>query len=540
VRTPRFVAAMGRRWRWIAGAVAALALLVVAVDILIDEPLRRYMVREVNERLHGYTLDIGRVDFHVLGLGVTLINATLVQDQHPTPAVATFPKLEASVQWREIIFGRLVANFRLAEPKLHVNRAHLEKEAKDETPIEQRGWQEALLAIYPLKINEFRIDDGDVMYIDDERHPPLHLTGVNAIARNIRNIHSRDRDYPSPIRVEAALGEGRLALEGHADFLKVPHLGVNADVRVDDIGVDYFAPILRRYNVAVKQGMVSLAGRVEYAPTVKIVDLRQVAGGGLVLDYVHVASQATEKTKRVAKQAAKEAEKVANAPDVLVRVAELVITRSTFGYVNRTKTPDYRVFIADTELRVENLTNHLTEGTATAKLTGKFMGSGDTLVTAAFRPERNGPDFDLNLKVENTQLPAMNDLLRAHGKFDVVSGLFSVYSEIGVKNRRVNGYVKPLFSNLDVYDKEQDRAKKPLRKLYEKAVGVIGKVLKNQPRDEVATVADIAGPLEDPNANTLQVILRLIQNAFFKAILPGFDREIRPGRRPAIARAPRE
>jgi len=65
-------------------------------------------------------------------------------------------------------------------------------------------------------------------------------------------------------------------------------------------------------------------------------------------------------------------------------------------------------------------------------------------------------------------------------------------------------------------------------------------VLKNQPRDEVATVADIAGPLEDPNANTLQVILRLIQNAFFKAILPGFDREIRPGRRPAIARAPRE
>jgi hypothetical protein len=38
---------------------------------------------------------------------------------------------------------------------------------------------------------------------------------------------------------------------------------------------------------------------------------------------------------------------------------------------------------------------------------------------------------------------------------------------------------------------------------------------------------DISGRLDNPNISTLQAILKLIQNAFIKAILPGFDREAR-------------
>ena len=48
-------------------------------------------------------------------------------------------------------------------------------------------------------------------------------------------------------------------------------------------------------------------------------------------------------------------------------------------------------------LVIENFTNQRTEGTATARLDGRFMGSGVTTVRATFRPETNGPDFDLNV-----------------------------------------------------------------------------------------------------------------------------------------------
>jgi hypothetical protein len=34
---------------------------------------------------------------------------------------------------------------------------------------------------------------------------------------------------------------------------------------------------------------------------------------------------------------------------------------------------------------------------------------------------------------------------------------------------------------------------------------------------------DMSGPVENPQANALQIIGNLIRNAFFNAILPGFE-----------------
>jgi hypothetical protein len=159
------------------------------------------------------------------------------------------------------------------------------------------------------------------------------------------------------------------------------------------------------------------------------------------------------------------------------------------------------------------------------------MGSGAAEAIATFRPDKKGPDFDLKVSLENTDMRTMNDMLRAYGTFDVAAGTFSLFSEVTVKNQHIEGYVKPLFSGLDVYDPAQDRDKSLGRRLYEKAVEGVSMILKNDPRKEVATVATISGPVDNAGANTVEVIVKLIQNAFFKAILPGFDREV--GRRSA-------
>jgi hypothetical protein len=105
-----------------------------------------------------------------------------------------------------------------------------------------------------------------------------------------------------------------------------------------------------------------------------------------------------------------------------------------------------------------------------------------------------------------------------------VSGVFSVYSEVRVKNGRVKGYVKPLFRDLDVYSAAQDEEKSFGEKLKEKAADLIGKVLENEPRDEVATVVPISGRLENPDAGTWNTLINLVRNAFIEAILPGFER----------------
>ena len=79
---------------------------------------------------------------------------------------------------------------------------------------------------------------------------------------------------------------------------------------------------------------------------------------------------------------------------------------------------------------------------------------------------------------------------------------------------------------MKVYDKRNDKEKNAFQKMYEKLVGGLAKLLENRPRAEVATKVEIAGPVESPETSTLQIIGQLIKNAFFKAILPGFEQEV--------------
>ncbi len=52
-------------------------------------------------------------------------------------------------------------------------------------------------------------------------------------------------------------------------------------------------------------------------------------------------------------------------------------------------------------------------------------------------------------------------------------------------------------------------------------------ILKNRPRNEVATQTPISGTLDNPQTNLWATIGNLLQNAFFKSILPGFERQAR-------------
>jgi len=217
----------------------------------------------------------------------------------------------------------------------------------------------------------------------------------------------------------------------------------------------------------------------------------------------------------------------------LLRVETAKMSSSVIGFVNQAQNPPYRLFLAGATLEAKNLSNQRAEGVAAVRPRGTFMASGDLDATATFKADKKGPDLDLAVRIEGTEATALNDLLRAHGGFDVVAGTFSLYSELSVKNGIVRGYVKPFFRNLDVYDARQDREKGVLRKIYEGIVGGIARILENRPRDEVATKADLWGRVEDPQSSALQIIAGLVRNAFFQAILPRFEREaglVRRGR----------
>jgi hypothetical protein len=519
------------RWyRWITGVAVAIVLLLVITAFLLDEPLRRVVERQMNERLKGYTTTVSKLNFHPIGFALDLYDVVLIQDANPDPPVMKIERLSASVQWSALIRARLVADFALVRPTLYINREHLEAEKKDDVPVSEHGWQDALQAIYPLKINNFTIRDADITYVEEGQSQPLRVSKLQVRAQDIRNVRSEPGDYPSPLHVEAQIFDrGRLTIDGHADFLAEPYAGVKGRVELADVGLDYFRPVLQRSNILVTRGTFSGKGLVEYAPKFKKVDLEELRLDGLQAEYLYHKPKAAV-AKQAVKATAEAAKEVSNDPGVVLHAQEMKLTDATVGFVNKDSTPNYRVFIANTDLTIQNFSNQKSEGYGHAHLSGRFMGSGQTVVDLVMRAENHGPDFGLNAKVENTDLRAMNDVLRAHAKVDVASGVMSVYSEIVVKNGRVKGYVKPLFKDLDVYDKEQDEDKKLGAKLKEKAADLVAKVFKNRKSDEVATIAKLEGPLENPRASTWEVLVNIVRNAFFQAILPGFERQLRGSR----------
>src|ERR1043166_9627152 len=125
-----------------------LVLIAVVLDVAIDAPLRGYLERKMNSTLDGYTVHVGKANFHIVGLSLTLTDCVVRQNAHPDPPVMVIPKLSASVQWKALLSARLVADFGFTDPVVHINTVQLAEASRDAVPVDQRGWQDALQAIY--------------------------------------------------------------------------------------------------------------------------------------------------------------------------------------------------------------------------------------------------------------------------------------------------------------------------------------------------------------------------------------------------------
>jgi hypothetical protein len=520
-----------RKWRWAGGILAVVTVLAYTAAYLMDEPLRAYVEREANHRLTGYSISIHRLSVHPHTLSFDVKDATLIQDANPKIPIADIHRLKTTIHWRALLHGRLVADMTFVRPKFHLDPSHFQTEAASTVPLKDKGWQQALEAIaLDMKINKLEVRDGDVTYVDQGPFKPLHLSRIKLMATNIRNIESPDRVYPSTIRLSAVVFDnGTLEVDGHADFLDDPHPGILARLELDQIELDYFKPVINRVNLTVRKGVLATAGTVEYAPSIKSLHLEKVLVRGPEIEYFHTPQTAAAESQR-AQATVSAAKQTSNAPGVKLQVDRVEIVNGNFAFTSRAANPPYRVTLTDAALKVDNLSNQQAQGSANVQLSGKLMGSGQTVASAAIRAATGGADVELKVKVEDTEMTRMNDLVRAYGGFGVEGGDFSVYTELNVKNGMISGYVKPLFRDVQVAHGEQDQPKGLGQKLYEGAVAVASKILKNRARGEVATVVTVSGRVEQPQTNLWEVVGKLIENAFIKAILPGFEGEERKQR----------
>jgi hypothetical protein len=157
---------------------------------------------------------------------------------------------------------------------------------------------------------------------------------------------------------------------------------------------------------------------------------------------------------------------------------------------------------------------------------GTTVGGGDVDFQLRIDPLARAPTYELVCQVTNVDLVALNDFLKAYGKFDVERGVFGLYTSVASRDGSYEGEIKLLFENLDVFAWEKERKKNVLEIFWQAIVGTLTTAFKNQPKDRLATKIPISGSYENSQVGVWSAVATLLQNAFVRALLPKVDRQM--------------
>lgn len=210
---------------------------------------------------------------------------------------------------------------------------------------------------------------------------------------------------------------------------------------------------------------------------------------------------------------------------------KLEITNSTIVYRNLNSSPELDMKLEDIHVVALNLVNAYDSTTllpATIDATGKlYKGAVDMHMRTD--PFSDQSKFDMNATIKGVSLPSMNSLLRAYANFDVNKGTFDLYTEFATKDGKVNGYVKPLITDLDIVSWKKEKDDKFGKKIYESLLEAGAWLFKNHRTDKLGSKVYFHGDLRDPKISVGKAVLLLLQNAFVASLKPYIDGEISIG-----------
>lgn len=210
------------------------------------------------------------------------------------------------------------------------------------------------------------------------------------------------------------------------------------------------------------------------------------------------------------------------------KINRFEIRESQVRYADLGAKPEVDVFVTNLFIVCSNITNsrNLTNELPTPfHVKGVTLGGGKLSVIGAANPFTQSPRFNIDAQLEDVDLTALNNFLRAYAKVDVKRGEMNFYTEMAAADGRFKGYVKPLLRNLDIVDVSDD-AKRPLKLFWESFVAGAMKLFKNQPKDRFAAKIPIEGDIDNPKAGIFPTLASVLRNAFIKALSPRVDNQI--------------
>ena len=214
-----------------------------------------------------------------------------------------------------------------------------------------------------------------------------------------------------------------------------------------------------------------------------------------------------------------------------IDITHLEITDGLLRYVDTTRQPNVNVFVTHMRATATGLRNRPSDahgGEFPAKITveGDSLGAGRLKLLLVAEPLASNPHFHLDLDLDNVNLPALNESLRAYAKVDVGRGTFRLVGEMAGRDGGFQGYVKPFFEGLDFHNIE-DKDKGIGSRIWEHIVASAAWIVKDKTRDQVATRIPFEGRFGDAKVGLFATIRNLFRHGFIRAFNPTVEGSVR-------------
>jgi uncharacterized protein YhdP len=231
----------------------AISILVVVVVLLIGLRIAlpyivlNYANKVLKNDLEGYTGSIDDVSMSLYrgAYGIDSLKILKLNGKSPVPFVSV-DHIDFSIEWRALLKGAVVAEVTTVHPAL--NFVDGPTEAQQQTG-EEGNWQQVLDELFPLKINQWKVENGEVRFRNFSTQPKvdLHITNMNLVARNLRNSYKDSEQLPASVEGSAlVLGDGKLNLNARLNPLKNP-LAFDFNLQMTNVSLPKLNNFLEAY-----------------------------------------------------------------------------------------------------------------------------------------------------------------------------------------------------------------------------------------------------------------------------------------------------
>lgn len=131
------------------------------------------------------------------------------------------------------------------------------------------------------------------------------------------------------------------------------------------------------------------------------------------------------------------------------------------------------------------------------------------------------PDFAFDFELKPLPLTALKSLARVYANADPAGGTMTLTAKIRTQGRQLEGYVQPLFEDLEILQWQQDvkeGGKNPFQLAWEAVLAFITSILENERSGKVGAKVPISGEIGTAAPEVLSAVISSVGNAFGKAL----------------------